>query len=219
MYEGTENEITIPVKLNSSFILGAEGAHLNISGISGLAAKTSYAMFLMKSIQEYYSKLYKKTGESVAFVIFNVKGRDLMAIDCPNDFYKMAGENERVLAEYKALNLSREPFKNVKYFIPYSSNNSVKQSSYLSRDDISEYMSERKLFKFKYSYEDDKESLEMLFADIDDPQQTMEAIINKIIDKTDPDFGDGKIATWQDFRDKVNELSQRSQYQSKGYTF
>jgi len=40
MYEGTEEEITLPVNLNSKFILGPEGAHLNISGISGLAAKT-----------------------------------------------------------------------------------------------------------------------------------------------------------------------------------
>ena len=46
MYADTENEIFLPVNLNSQFILGPEGAHLNISGISGLAAKTSYAMFL-----------------------------------------------------------------------------------------------------------------------------------------------------------------------------
>ena len=44
MYEG-ENKITIPVHFNSHFLIGPEGAHLNISGISGLASKTSYAMF------------------------------------------------------------------------------------------------------------------------------------------------------------------------------
>ena len=49
MYEGTSEEITLPVNLNSKFILGPEGAHLNISGISGLASKTSYAMFLLKA--------------------------------------------------------------------------------------------------------------------------------------------------------------------------
>ena len=37
MYEGTQHEVTLPVQLNSQFILGPEGAHLNISGISGLA--------------------------------------------------------------------------------------------------------------------------------------------------------------------------------------
>ena len=55
----------------------------------------------------------------------------------------------------------------------------------------------------------------MLFADIDDPQQTMESIISKIIDKNDPDFGIG-VGTWNDLLEKVNELSQKSQSQGKG---
>ena len=50
MYEGTTEEVTLPVRLNSKFLLGPEGAHLNISGISGLAAKTSYAMFSSKDL-------------------------------------------------------------------------------------------------------------------------------------------------------------------------
>ena len=178
MYEGTSEEITLPVNLNSKFILGPEGAHLNISGISGLASKTSYAMFLMKAVQEQYLKMPVDSEESVAFVIFNVK--------------------------------------KVKYFIPYSSNSSAKQSTYLPKEDIEEYIREGQLQKFKYSYEDDKESLEMLFADIDDPQQTMEAIISKIIDATDPDFGGGKVNTWEGFREKVDELSQKSQTQGRG---
>lgn len=61
MYEETEDEVTLPVCLNSKFILGPEGAHLNISGISGLASKTSYAMFLMKAIQEQYLHNNRKT--------------------------------------------------------------------------------------------------------------------------------------------------------------
>jgi len=215
MYEGTSEEVTLPVFLNSKFLLGPEGAHLNISGISGLASKTSYAMFLMKAIQDQYLKA--DTDDSVAFVIFNVKGKDLMAIDRPNDFSTdNPGEKERVLAEYKALGLSTEPFKNVKYYIPYTSNTSAKQSTYLSIDDVKSYTEYGQLKKFKYSYEDDKESLEMLFADIDDPQQTMEAIISKIIDDNDQDFGGGRVNTWTEFREKVDELSQRSQPAGRG---
>lgn len=217
MYEGTPDEIVLPVNLNSKFILGKEGAHLNISGISGLASKTSYAMFLMKSIQDQYLKKPVDSEENVAFVIFNVKGRDLMAIDRPNDFSEdPVGEQQRVYKEYKELGLNTEPFRQVKYFIPYSSDLSAKQSTYLPKEDVEEYIREGQLLKFKYSYEDDKESLEMLFADIDDPQQTMEAIISKIIDETDPDFGNGCITTWQGFREKVDELSQKSQPQPKG---
>lgn len=61
---------------------------MNISGISGLASKTSYAMFLLKAIQDSYMKKDSKKGEedSVAFVLFNVKGKDLLAIDQLNDF-------------------------------------------------------------------------------------------------------------------------------------
>lgn len=217
MYEGTSEEITLPVNLNSKFILGPEGAHLNISGISGLASKTSYAMFLMKAIQEQYLRIPMDGEESVAFVIFNVKGKDLMAIHSPNDFKDDSeGEKEKVYQEYKDLGLSIEPFKKVKYFIPYSSNSSAKQSTYLPKEDIEEYIREGQLQKFKYSYEDDKESLEMLFADVDDPQQTMEAIISKIIDTTDPDFGGGQVNTWEGFREKVDELSQKSQTLGRG---
>ena len=215
MYENTEEEITLPVNLNSKFILGPEGAHLNISGISGLASKTSYAMFLLKAIQECYMSKEDDNDDSVAFVIFNVKGKDLMAIDSPNDFASEGtSERDRVYAEYAALGLSTEPFKKVKYYIPYSSDMSARQSTYLSKNDVEDYIEDGKLQKFKYSYEDDKESLEMLFADIDDPQQTMEAIISKIIDSTDPDFGG--IYTWEEFREKVSELSQRSQPTTRG---
>lgn len=208
MYEGTDDEITLPVNLNSKFLLGPEGAHLNISGISGLASKTSYAMFLMKSIQDQYLKFDEESDDSVAFVIFNVKGRDLMAIDRPNDFSNdEPGEKERTFAEYKDMNLSTEPFKNVTYYIPYASNTSVKQSTYLSKDDIELYIGERQLKKYKYVYEDDKENIEMMFSSIDDPAQTMESIISKIIDKDDFDFSG--LSTWNDFMEKVTEKSQK----------
>ena len=158
MYERTQDEIIIPVKFNSKFILGPEGAHLNISGISGLAAKTSYAMFLMKAIQERYMNINHKEKEnagSIAFVIFNVKGKDLMAIDKPNDFLDSEEpelERERVYKEYEDLGLTPEPFKHVKYFIPYASSLSAKQSSYLPKDDIEEYIKNKQLKKFKYIY-------------------------------------------------------------------
>lgn len=206
MYEGTESEITLPVKMNAKFLLGPEGAHLNISGISGLAAKTSYAMFLMKSIQERYISLNDE-NDSVAFVIFNVKGRDLTAIDKPNSALK---DNER--KRYEALGLRAKPFENVRYYIPYSQNG---RSTYISSDDVKEYISLGKLLKFKYCYDLDRESLEMLFADIDDPQQTMESIISKIIDEADPDFGSGQVTTWNGLIEKVHALSLKSQGNSR----
>ncbi|HBB29687.1 MAG TPA: ATP-binding protein, partial [Clostridiales bacterium] len=203
MYEGTKNEITLPVKLNAKFLLGSEGAHLNISGISGLAAKTSYAMFLMKSIQETYTTKLSD-DDSVAFVLFNVKGRDLMAIHCENEEL-----DSKTIEEYNGLGLSQEPFKQVKYYIPYYDSKSTKQrSTYLCPEDVSSYVESSYLKKFKYVYEDDKESIEMMFANVEDPNQTMEAIVSKIIDENDPDFG--KLKTWNDFVETVNENSKKS---------
>ena len=191
MYEGHErHEIILPVNLDAQFILGPEGAHLNISGISGLAAKTSYAMFLMKSVQENFS--------DCAFIIFNVKEKDLMALHKPND--------EPCAKLYKALNLSGAPFENVRYFVPRGFDDK-KVTSYLPQADVENYFADDLLKKFVYVYEDDRESLEMLFADIDDSTQTMDSIISKVIDENDADFRG--ILTWGNFLAKVNELSQR----------
>ena len=201
MYEGTEDEITIPVHMNSKFILGPEGAHLNISGISGLAAKTSYSMFLMKAIQEHYIRT-QDNNDSIAFVIFNVKGRDLMAIDRPDSNLP---ECER--RKYQELGLSAKPFRNVRYYIPFTKHNSA-LASYLPREDIESYIGSGQLMRFKYCYENDRESLDMLFTNIDDPLQTMDSILSKIIDKSDSDFGN--IHEWKDFIDTVDTLSQNS---------
>ncbi|MCL2018938.1 MAG: ATP-binding protein [Oscillospiraceae bacterium] len=208
MYEGTEDEVPLNVNLNAKFLLGSEGAHLNISGISGLAAKTSYAMFLMKSIQDTYATIDDE-DDSVAFVLFNVKGRDLMAIDRPNEDL-----DDETVKLYKTLRLSQEPFKQAKYYIPYYDNTDSKRSTYLEKDDESNYISSGKLKKYKYVYNDDKESIEMMFANVDDPSQTMESIVSKIIDTSDTDFGN--LSTWGDFLEKVDENSQKGGGGSKG---
>lgn len=148
MYEGTSGseKVTLPVRLNSKFIIGPEGAHLNISGISGLAAKTSYAMFLMKAIQDTYIK-NKSEDESVAFVMFNVKGRDLLTIDQPNDYddeddpAKEKAENE---ALYKKLGLSPEPFHNVHYYYPYSTEGSW--NTYLTPEEVDDPINDPDFF-------------------------------------------------------------------------
>jgi hypothetical protein len=100
MYEQPDS-VTIPVHFNSHFLVGPEGAHLNISGISGLASKTSYAMFLLKAIQDQY--IEKSKGESVAFVLLNVKGRDLLAIDEINE--ELTSDDKSI---YKMLGLSTD---------------------------------------------------------------------------------------------------------------
>lgn len=209
MYEGTKNceKVTLPVNLNSKFIIGPEGAHLNISGISGLASKTSYAMFLLKAIQDSY---LKKVGnsedeDSVAFVLFNVKGRDLLAIDQLNDFSDEKNPDKvrkETLKKYEELGLSAEPFKNVHYYYPYSIPNTRHWNTYISPEELEDNIKKKKAKKFKYVYKYDKENLDLMFANIDDSTQTMESIISYIMS------GQGKFGQlndWQGFLEAVKE--------------
>lgn len=207
MYEGTRGseKVTLPVNLNSKFIIGPEGAHLNISGISGLASKTSYAMFLLKAIQDSYLKKDKEDDDSVAFVLFNVKGKDLLTIDQINDFADEENPEkarEETLNKYKELGLAAEPFKNVCYYYPYSVKNTHNWNTYLSPEEVADNIKTKKAKQFKYVYEDDKDNIDLLFANIDDSTQTMDSIISYIMS------GQGKfgyVRDWQDFLEAVKE--------------
>jgi len=192
MYEyDEENRVSIPVHFNSKFLIGPEGAHLNISGISGLAAKTSYAMFLLKGLQDKY---LNEPNESIAFIVVNVKGKDLLAIDEPNN--ELSKEEQE---KYERLGIEVAPFKNVKYFYPNSTENYINTNG---RDQLELQKARNKGFIYKYTFEEDKNSLDMLFANIDDPQQTMESICNYIQSEQG---GFNNIQTWKKFEEKLEE--------------
>ena len=81
---GPEHEtITINVDMDADYLIGPEGAHLNVSGISGLATKTSYAMFLMCAIQQRQASDQWASEEQASFVVLNVKGADLLRLHEP----------------------------------------------------------------------------------------------------------------------------------------
>lgn len=98
-----------PIYLDADFLLGPEAAHLNITGVSGLATKTSAVEWLLSSIFAHFPA---KKG-SVAAVCFNVKGPDLCFLDQP------ATLDERDKAMYDTLGVPAEPFRHVQYFAPY----------------------------------------------------------------------------------------------------
>lgn len=195
MYEsaGNDEKVRLPIHLNSQFLIGPEGAHLNISGISGLAAKTSYAMFLFKAIQ--YKYLNESLDDTVAFILLNVKGKDLLAIDEENESLT---EFDRKY--YFDLGLDDKPFTNVKYFYPYS-DNSI-SNTYADKRLLEHQESLDKAFRFKYIFEHDKENLDLLFSNLDDPNQTMDSIINYVISEQG-NFGN--IRNWDGFLQEVDE--------------
>ena len=97
-----------PVMLNYDFLNGKEGAHVSISGMSGIATKTSYALFLLYSIMQ---KADDK--DKVHAIIFNVKGKDLLWIDKRNR--NISKEDE---SAFRKLGLPAEPFKDVVFYVP-----------------------------------------------------------------------------------------------------
>ena len=71
-----------PIFLDLDFVDGTKGAHINISGISGVATKTSYATFLLYSL--FRSGVLAEKATNTKGLIFNVKGEDLLFLDYPN---------------------------------------------------------------------------------------------------------------------------------------
>lgn len=197
MYDGT-NKKTLPVFFNSHFLIGPEGAHLNISGISGLASKTSYAMFLMKAIQDYAIK----GDESVAFIMMNVKGTDLLKIDQKNERKK---ELDQIKPIYKRLGMEMKPFEQVKYYYPFAKEYTT--YTYEKESVIKERLANKTAAQFKYLFEtdEDKECLDLLFANVDDPNETIESIVNFIMANSGSFNG---VETWEDFQNVVHSYTQ-----------
>jgi len=100
-----------PVVLDLDFIDGTKGAHVNISGISGVATKTSYATFLLYSL--FNSGVLGAAATNTKGLIFNVKGEDLLFLDHANT---RLDETER--ARYAALGLEAGPFRSMRVLAP-----------------------------------------------------------------------------------------------------
>lgn len=102
--------IDAPVHLDADFLLGPEAAHLAVTGVSGLATKTSAVEWLLASIFAHFPP----AKESIAAVCFNVKGSDLCFLDQPATDLSPAD-----LALYEKLGVPPTPFARVRYFAPY----------------------------------------------------------------------------------------------------
>ena len=198
-----DSKIKIPVDFNGKFLIGPEGAHLNISGISGLAAKTSYAMFLMKGIQHRMSLKDDSRpfgDESVAFIVVNVKGRDLLALDEAPSTDQFSEQDGKI---YSELGIEPKPFENVKYYYPFDTNDY--SNTYADKRKIADQISEGNAFRFKYTYNDDIDSVDLLLANIDDPTGTMESVVS-FIQTQQGNFT--QSGSWDTFRNEVDNHCQ-----------
>ncbi len=101
----------IPVYVDLDFLDGSRGAHVSISGISGVATKTSFALFLLHSL--FRSGVLGARATNAKALVFSVKGEDLLFLDAPN-----ARLDDDARAAYKRLELPAEPFASVAFFAP-----------------------------------------------------------------------------------------------------
>ena len=99
------------VYANLDFLDGERGAHASISGISGVATKTSYATFLLYSL--FHSDALGQDAANARAIIFNVKGEDLLWLDKEN-----VHVNQEVTNGYRRLQLDAGPFRAVGFYAP-----------------------------------------------------------------------------------------------------
>ncbi len=100
-----------PVFLDLDFLDGSRGAHVNISGVSGVATKTTYALFLLYAL--FHSDVLGRAAVNTKAIVFNVKGEDLMWLDTANARLQDADRED-----YGRLGLPAGAFESVGLWAP-----------------------------------------------------------------------------------------------------
>ena len=109
-----------PVYADMRFVDGRSGGHFSISGISGVATKTSYALYILYQLLETAGGMALLGGraerENVRALVFNTKGEDLLHLDRPNS--EFAGR-PNASAQWHALGVGDPgPFRSVRLYAP-----------------------------------------------------------------------------------------------------
>ncbi|MBT9148247.1 MAG: hypothetical protein DDT32_02018 [Syntrophomonadaceae bacterium] len=158
------NGVAAVAYIDRRYVLGPESAHVNITGISGLATKTSYAMFLIQSMLQ---KIPEGERDKIAVIILNVKHGDLLQIDQRPERAPSVEEMEL----WEALGLEPRPFDSnkVHYFLPRGRD---------GRPNCFYEPSPRNVYA--YDLEATADKLDLLFAQVPDTYFTLESIIGEI---------------------------------------
>jgi len=150
--------------LDVDYVLGPEGGHVNISGISGLATKTSYIMFLAQSI------LQKVGGDDIAVILLNVKYDDLLHIHEPRGLTP----EEHEMWERLGLRPEPWPSERVHYLLPWGKHTQTTGRPNSFGDDIPPHQ------VYAYDLRHTAAKLALLFSHVPDPWDTLGALIGEI---------------------------------------
>ncbi|NOX63723.1 MAG: ATP-binding protein [Chloroflexi bacterium] len=180
--------------LDRDFVLGPEAGHVNISGISGLATKTSYAMFLIQSL------LQSSDHENIAVILLNVKYDDLLSIHEPR---KLQDKEHQI---WQRLGLKPEPWpeERVHYLLPNG-----KQTHTTGRpNSFADPPPPHQVYA--YALRESANKLDLLFSNIPDPNGTISSVIGEIttgIENRERAWQ--AVHTWDDLLSKPPLVQQR----------
>ena len=171
-----------PLFVNFEFINGERGAHVNISGVSGVATKTTYATFLLHSL--FTGPVLGAEAINTKALIFNVKGEDLLHLDRPN-----ATMDADEAARYRALDLPAEPFRSVGLYAPSRVGSETMRADVYSRSDVTSFC--WTLAEFCHD-----DLLPFLFADAEDDRAQYTMVVYSVMSqlKRAAALDDGSVA-------------------------
>jgi len=101
-----------PVFVDLDFFDGRKGGHMSISGISGVATKTSFALFFLRLLTGR-PDIVGEGAANLRILVFNVKGEDLLWLDKGNRFF-----DDAALARWHQLGVEPGPFPSVGFWAP-----------------------------------------------------------------------------------------------------
>ena len=156
-----------PLFANLEFIDGSRGAHVNISGISGVATKTTYASFLLFSL--FNSGVLGAEAKNTKALIFNVKGEDLLFLDHDN-----ARLTDIDRERYRRMGLEPRAFDSVRVYAPPRRNDPN-----LTPDVATRTTGVRTYYWTIAEFVED-ELLPFLFADAEDERQQYTMVLHNV---------------------------------------
>jgi hypothetical protein len=156
-----------PLFVNLEFLDGTRGAHVNISGISGVATKTTYAMFLLYSL--FNSGVLGADALNTKALVFNVKGEDLLFLDHPNS--QLTDEQR---ARYQRLGLAPGAFRSVEVFAP------PRRGDRNGAPDVSARATGVTSFFWTLAQFCSEQLLPFLFADAEDDRQQYTMVVHNV---------------------------------------
>ena len=104
----------LPVHVDLDFFDGRKGGHMSIAGISGVATKTSFALFFLRVLTASPA-IVGEGAANLRVLVFNVKGEDLLWLDKPNRLFAQA---EGAAEGWAAIGVEPAPFPSVRFWAP-----------------------------------------------------------------------------------------------------